>query len=96
MKTDSLQIVPQTRQRERAKALGLGMSCQTSQRAALQAPPAKRESKLVTYIGDKLVMHHKHDSVIKTFPGTDTIDAQCARRGIQSKTTALGELTSEI
>lgn len=85
MKTDSLKFVSQTTWRERAKALGLGMSCQTSQRAALRDPPAKRESKLVTYIGDKLVMHHKHDSVIKTFPGTDTIDAQCAHRGIQRK-----------
>lgn len=69
------------------------MSCQTSQRAALRDPPAKRESKLVTYIGDELLMHHKHDSVIKTFPATHAIDAQCARRGVQSKTTTLGQLT---
>lgn len=96
VKTDPFEFVSQTRQRERAKALGLGMSCQTSQRAALRDPPAKRESKLVTYIGDKLVMHHKHESVIKTFPGTEAIDAQCARRGVHSKTATLGEFTFYI
>lgn len=83
-------------QRERANALGLDIGCQTLQQTALRDTSAKRESKLVTYIRNKVVMHHKHDSVIKTLPGTGTIDAQCVRRGIQSKTTSLGELTFSI
>lgn len=93
MKTDSLGFVSPITPRERANALGLDIGCQTLQRTALRDTSAKRDSKLVTYIRNQLVMHHKHDSVIKTLPGTGTIDAQCVHRRKQSKTTSLGELT---
>lgn len=73
--------------------MGLDIGCQTLQRTALRDTSAKGEPKLVTYIRNKLVIHHKHDSVIKTLPGTGTIDAERVCRGTQSKTTSLGELT---
>lgn len=93
MKPDSLRFVSQIMQRERANALGSDIGCETLQRTALRGTSAKREPKLVTYIKNKLVMHCKRDSVIKTLPGTGTVDAQGVRRGTQSKTTSLAELT---
>lgn len=96
LKTDSFRSVSQITQREGTNTLGLAVGCHILQQAALRDATAKREPKLVTYIRNKLVMHHKRDSVIKTLLGTGTIDAECVHQGIQSKTTSLGELTSSL